>query len=213
MSDGFGNGLDGRVSDAAAVTAALEQELAQLQATMRDTGRDVGNLQRSISSGLRRAIDGLVFDGDKLSDVFRTVGKSMVDAAYSAALKPVTSHVGGLLAQGVESVIGGLLPFSAGGAFTQGRVMPFASGGVVNGPVGFPMRGGGRGLMGEAGPEAIMPLARGPDGKLGVRAGVGAAPVTVIMNISTPDVQGFQRSRSQIAAEMGRALGQGQRNR
>ena len=65
--------------------------------------------------------------------------------------------------------------------------------------------------MGEAGPEAIMPLARGPDGKLGVRSGAGAAP-TVIMNITTPDVQGFERSQSQIAARMGRALSLGQRN-
>ena len=76
----------------------------------------------------------------------------------------------------------------------------------------FPMRGG-LGLMGEAGPEAIMPLARGPDGKLGVRGGGGSAPVNVVINIQTPDVEGFQRSQSQIAAQMGRLLGQGQRNR
>ena len=66
--------------------------------------------------------------------------------------------------------------------------------------------------MGEAGPEAIMPLTRGPDGKLGVR-GAGGGGSTVVMNISTPDVQGFQRSRSQIAAQMSRALGKGDRNR
>ena len=66
--------------------------------------------------------------------------------------------------------------------------------------------------MGEAGPEAIMPLARGRDGKLGVRGG-GSGATTVIMNISTPDVQGFQRSQSQIAAQMSRALSNGNRNR
>jgi hypothetical protein len=36
--------------------------------------------------------------------------------------------------------------------------------------------------------------------------------VNVVMNISTPDVQGFRRSQSQIAAQMGRVLGSGQRN-
>jgi phage-related minor tail protein len=70
------------------------------------------------------------------------------------------------------------------------------------------------GLMGEAGPEAIMPLTRGPDGKLGVRAQLsGAGPVTVVMNISTPDSASFQRSQSQIAAQMSRALSRGVKNR
>ena len=90
--------------------------------------------------------------------------------------------------------------------------MPFASGGVVSGPVRFPMRGG-TGLMGEAGPEAIMPLSRGSDGRLGVRTEGGGRPVQVVMNISTPDVDGFRRSGTQVAAQMSRALGRGQRIR
>jgi lambda family phage tail tape measure protein len=117
-----------------------------------------------------------------------------------------------MLSGGVNALFGGMLGFADGGSFTQGRVTPFATGGVVNGPVAFPMRGG-LGLMGEAGPEAIMPLSRGPDGKLGVRAAGGSQPVTVVMNIHTPDVQGFQRSQSQIAARMSRALSMGARNR
>jgi lambda family phage tail tape measure protein len=90
-------------------------------------------------------------------------------------------------------------------------VMPFAQGGIVSTATGFGMRGG-MGLMGEAGPEAIMPLARGPDGKLGVKGGASGG-TTVVMNITTPDVQGFQRSQSQIAAQLSRALNAGNRNR
>jgi hypothetical protein len=45
-----------------------------------------------------------------------------------------------------------------------------------------------------------------------VQAGGGGA-VNVVMNITTPDVAGFERSRGQIAAQLSRALGQGQRNR
>lgn len=61
-----------------------------------------------------------------------------------------------------------------GAAFGAGGVRAFAAGGVVNEPTGFAYTGG-MGVMGEAGPEAIMPLRRGADGKLGV----GTAPVTV----------------------------------
>ncbi|MEO1025805.1 MAG: phage tail tape measure protein, partial [Pseudomonadota bacterium] len=75
-----------------------------------------------------------------------------------------------------------------------------------------PMRGG-TGLMGEAGPEAIMPLSRGADGKLGVRSEGGGRPVQIVMNIQTQDAQSFQRSQSQIAAQMDRALSRSIRNR
>jgi phage-related minor tail protein len=73
---------------------------------------------------------------------------------------------------------------------------------------------GGQGLMGEAGPEAILPLSRGPDGRLGVQsAGASGRGMSVVMNVSTPDVQGFQRSQAQIAAQVNRVLARGQRNR
>ncbi|MFN3295032.1 MAG: phage tail tape measure protein, partial [Gemmobacter sp.] len=74
-----------------------------------------------------------------------------------------------------------------------GAVKPFASGGIIGTPTYFPLRSGGVGLAGEAGPEAIMPLARGPDGRLGVAAsGGGGARITV--NIATPDANSFRRS-------------------
>jgi phage-related minor tail protein len=46
------------------------------------------------------------------------------------------------------------------------------------------MGGGQTGLMGEAGPEAIMPLKRGPDGKLGVEAAGGGGAVTIQQNFN-----------------------------
>lgn len=205
------DGLRDSLSDAAAMTATFDAELKRMRLALAETGKDVKTLERGLSSGLKRAFDGVVLDGMKASDALRTVANSMIKTTYNAAIKPVTDHFGGLMAQGVGGLMQGVLPFENGGGFAQGRVMPFAKGGVVSGPMMFPMRGG-TGLMGEAGPEAIMPLARGSDGKLGVRAEAGR-PVTVVMNISTPDVQSFQRSQSQIAAQMGRALSRGQRNR
>lgn len=194
-----------------ALTEAFESQLSRMKATLSDTTRDLGTLERGFSGGLRRAFDGLVFDGRSLSDALATVGDAMSRTVYNNAMKPVTDHFGGILAGGVNALVAGMMPFENGAAFSQGRVMPFAKGGVVTGPTNFAMRGG-TGLMGEAGPEAIMPLSRGTDGKLGVKA-QGGGSVNVIMNIATPDVAGFQRSQSQIAASMSRALGRGQRNR
>lgn len=68
--------------------------------------------------------------------------------------------------------------FAKGGAFSGG-VQFFANGGVVNRPTAFGMAGGGMGVMGEAGPEAIMPLRRGPNGSLGVQAHGSAAGVVI----------------------------------
>lgn len=204
--------LETSLGGAGAMTAAFNAELRNMQATVADLGTDVNVLSRGISGGLRKAFDGLVFDGMRLSDALRTVAQSMIDAAYNAAIRPVTNHLGGLVGAAVGGVMNGFLPFANGAAFSQGRVTPFATGGIVTGPVSFPMRGG-MGLMGEAGPEAIMPLRRGADGRLGIEARGNAAPVNITMNISTPDAASFQRSQSQIAAQMSRALSRGQRHR
>ncbi|WP_155038538.1 phage tail tape measure protein [Paracoccus litorisediminis] len=200
------------ISDSGQVTAAFEQELSRLRESMLFTGREVNSLSSGISSGLRRAFAGLVLDGAKLSDALQTVARSMVDTAFSLAMKPVNQALAGAISEGVTGLVSGAMPFADGGAFTQGRVMPFAKGGVVGSPTYFPMRGA-TGLMGEAGPEAIMPLRRGADGKLGVASAGGGRPVNVTFNISTPDVAGFQRSQSQMAAQLGRVLAQGERNR
>ncbi|MEM6587220.1 MAG: phage tail tape measure protein [Pseudomonadota bacterium] len=203
--------LDARLGQASDMAAAFNSELSKMREAFAVTGQDVATLERGFSRGLTRAIRGAVLDGDSLSTSLDTLANSMINAAFNAAVRPVSNHVGGLLGDGLSNLIGGILPFEKGAPFSQGRVQPFASGGIVHSPTHFPMRGG-MGLMGEAGPEAIMPLTRGADGKLGVAASGGRA-VNVTMNISTPDVDGFRRSRAQIAAQLGRAIGAGNRNR
>jgi phage-related minor tail protein len=88
-------------------------------------------------------------------------------------------------------------------------VKPFASGGVIGAPTYFPLMQGGVGLAGEAGPEAIMPLRRGPDGRLGVAGAGGGNSITV--NIATPDADSFRRSESYVTGQIARAVARGQR--
>ena len=203
--------LEATLSGTTGMVGAFEGELSRMRETMMFTGREVNVLSSGIGGGLRRAFDGLVFDGAKLSYALKSVAKSLADTVYGIAMKPMQNALGGAIASGLSGILGGMMPFEKGGSFSQGRVMPFAKGGVVSQATPFAMRGG-QGLMGEAGPEAIMPLARGADGRLGVQTSGGRA-VTVVLNITTPDVQGFQRSQSQIAAQAQRMLSRGQRNR
>ena len=74
---------------------------------------------------------------------------------------------------------GGL--YANGGVLAHGTVMPFAQGGVVERPTLFPMARG-YGLMGEAGPEAVLPLKRLSSGRLGVEAAGGTQVIVNIIN-------------------------------
>jgi phage-related minor tail protein len=214
--DALGDGADAlndSLAGAANMAAGFDSELRRVKDAFAATGRDAAKMETSLSRGLGKALEGVTFDGVRLSDAMQGLAASMARTGYSAATKPVTEALGGSIADGVGRIFSGILPFADGASFAQGRVMPFAKGGVVAGPTTFPMRGG-TGLMGEAGPEAIMPLTRTPDGKLGVRSAAGgSAPVRVVMNIQTPDADSFRRSQGQIAAAMGRALSRGHKNR
>ena len=192
------------------VSRAFRSEMEVMTASMSQATRQAQGLSKTVGSSLKTAFDHLIVDGKALSDVMGGLGRNLASRSFSKAITPMANALGGAVEGGVQSLISGLLPFAKGGVLGGGRVRPFASGGVVDGPSAFAMRGG-LGLMGEAGPEAIMPLARGADGKLGVRGGQSGT-VHITMNISTPDVEGFQKSRGQIAAQLSRAVARGNRN-
>lgn len=87
-----------------------------------------------------------------------------------------------------------------GNVYAQNGIQPFAMGGIVNKPTLFRYADGGAGrfgLMGEAGPEAIIPLKRGRDGKLGV-AGGGSVAVTVNVDAQGTKVQGDNNQGQQL---------------
>lgn len=184
-------------------TVAIDADTTKLQQELASAAR----FGRQFGSALTTAFQGVALRGRDLGDVLRSLTLSLSRMALQAAFRP--------LEKGVASLVGGAL--SGGVAFAKGGVVqnalpvPFASGGVIASPVTFPLAGGRTGLAGESGPEAIMPLARGSDGKLGVRA-QGGGGVSVTVNVSTPDAESFRRSETQVAAMLARAVAMGQRN-
>ena len=101
--------------------------------------------------------------------------------------------------------------------------LKFARGGIVDSPTPFKFAAGGSvqsGLMGEAGPEGILPLERGPGGKLGVHASGGGGSTTVTVNhynnfgsgVSPSQfAQGLAQNREQTKAEISDQIRRGSR--
>lgn len=181
-----------------------------------DTTRALGELA-DLSGLFGRALSGAfraaAVDGRKLDDVLRDLAERLSDRALTAAFRPLESALGaGLngLFGSLTAGLSGALPFAAGGVIAGGRPLPFAEGGVVERATLFPLAGRA-GLMGEAGAEAILPLARGPDGRLGVASGDHARPIHVTFNVTTPDAESFTRSEAQIGGMLARAVGRGRR--
>ncbi|CAJ2333700.1 phage tail tape measure protein [Brucella abortus] len=73
------------------------------------------------------------------------------------------------------------------------------------------MGNGSLGLAGEAGAEAILPLARGSDGRLGIATGGGSKPVQVVFNMTSPDASSFRKSEAQLATMLAGAVRRGAR--
>ena len=121
----------------------------------------------------------------------RDLTKGLADAiVYGRSLSDVLNNIFRQLASSMlQKLIFGWLPFEKGGVINQGKLQPFARGGIVASPTIFPMANGA-GLMGEAGPEAIMPLKRTSSGELGVKA-EGAGVTNITMNINAVDANSF----------------------
>jgi phage-related minor tail protein len=159
--------------------------------------RRVSDLADSVGRSLTNAFRGAILDGRSLKSVLAEVSRAFADIALRAALKPL-----GLLVSGaVEGLFNAANP-ALGGA------MPFAKGGVVSTPTYFPT-GKGLGVAGEAGAEAILPLARGGDGRLGVAGGGGTINVT--FNVTASDPRSFAASEAELSAMLLRAVRRGTR--
>ena len=180
-----GKQIAGLVRQIEAETEAQEQVRQAVEAR----SQALDNLYQAGADGLLSVVDGSV----KAEDAVKKLIIQLALAAAQAAILgsgPLSGLFGG---GGFGSLFGGILGglfgggggalggfsigsfYAKGGAFDpSGEITAFAKGGVVDRATVFPFAKG-IGLMGEAGPEAIMPLRRGRDGRLGVSAHAPAA--------------------------------------
>ena len=172
---------------------SFSRELSDVSVELERIENLADGVARSISVGFR----GALLDGKSLKSLLGDIAHSFSDIALKAAIKPFGDMIGGM----VGNLFAGTNP-------TLGSVTPFAKGGVIASPSYFPM-GQGLGLMGEAGAEAIMPLSRGSDGRLGVAGGGGAVNVT--FNVTASDARSFAASEAEISAMLLRAVKRGTR--
>ena len=101
---------------------------------------------------------------DLASSILQDISKMLIQFATLRLAKAAV----GMFADGGAFGSSGLLALAKGGAFNTHSIQYYANGDIFNKPTAF-RHAGGLGVMGEAGPEAVMPLTRGPSGKLGVQ--------------------------------------------
>lgn len=186
------------------VNVEVDLELNGADRALDELTRKANSFGSALSSAMKQA----TVESRSLEDVLRHLGNRMIAITLDAGMAPLE----GLMGNAIASLTGGLrnvLPFARGGV--PGRVTGFADGGVVAEPSYFAMPDSNVGLMGEAGAEAIMPLRRGPDGRLGVASAGAAPPVQVTFNVSTQDAASFAKSEAQVTAMLARAVRRGRR--
>jgi len=133
---------------------------------------------------------GNMFGGGKNKFDINAPGKIMSDSALDAAGVYTDWSIG---------------TNALGNAYGKNGIVPFYKGGIVNSPTLFPFSKG-TGLMGEAGPEAIVPLKRGRDGKLGIAGGGGATTVNVSVDAKGTKVEGDGKQMDRLGRMLGSAI-------
>ena len=200
---GATNGMvtySGSVAEPIALTERLDSVISDLNGSLakvpETTSAAIPALQEvgdTISNSIGNGIRGLINGTQSLADAFKSMAADVVASLFDVLVTQrlvadAQTLLGGLFGGG-GGLLGGLfggLSTAIGGGLQSPRptLRPFADGGVINSPTIMPIGGGGMGLAGEAGPEAILPLERGSNGKLGVRSSGGGGDRTVNQHIT-----------------------------
>jgi hypothetical protein len=151
----FGPAQEAELRGTLALIAADKERQRVFEEAEQQRKQLVGFMESTLEGGFMAMVDGT----KSVKDAFRDMARDIIKELYRV-----------LVVKRLVGAISNFKLFADGGAFSGGsQIQAYADGGVVGGPTYFPMAGGKTGLMGEAGPEAIMPLKRGSNGKLGVQ--------------------------------------------
>jgi hypothetical protein len=197
---GAGRAAGGALTAAADTAKAAWEATAEAVGAAAEKSREIAQgLAQDITGPIKEALKSGEFSWETFAGAISRIAQNLATRLIELAFKPIetallNAFMGGG-AGGGSGILGSLFGFARGGVFAGGdELTAFAKGGVVNRPTLFPFAKG-MGLMGEAGPEAILPLRRGKGGRLGVEmSGDGAAPAaqmsTRIINVLDPSVVG-----------------------
>jgi phage-related minor tail protein len=189
-----------------ATGAFATQDLNQVRTSL----EGINLSSQKVSQSLAKTFASAIVAGKSFDQTLQGVLASLSKMALTSALQPVTQGITSSLNSLISGMLGGLTGGAASATSVASQVQPFADGGVVAQPTFFGSNGG-LGLMGERGAEAILPLARGPGGQLGVVSQGQAGGANITVNITTPDVNSFHQSQVQVAGALARAVVRGQR--
>ena len=196
-----------KLEEAVAALNKAESPLESFRSGLQKVFQEAMNLNEALATAGVQAVQQF---GDAFAD-FVATGKSSFAELTQSILQDLSRMLAtAALFKGLSLIPGvggflGLPGFADGGVIAKNKIVPFAYGGIVNKPTLFPMANGA-GLMGEAGPEAIMPLRRGRDGKLGVEASGGVGNVVVNVDASGSRVQGDQPNAKALGSAIGAAV-------
>lgn len=195
---GAGRGAGQALREAADTARGAWEATAEAVRAAQERSREIAQgLAQDIVGPIKEALQSGEFTWETFASAISRIAQNLANRLIELAFKPIENA----LMRAFSGMGGGggffasLFGFARGGAFAGGHELTaFARGGVVNRPTVFPFSRG-IGLMGEAGPEAILPLRRGRDGRLGVE--MNSAPAqpaqdmsTRIINVLDPSVVG-----------------------
>jgi len=172
---------------------------SQMQSKLKTFTDSIKTVQESMADVVVKGIKGM----EDALVTFVTTGKlSFRSLANSIIADMARVAIQQMITKPFTNFLDGLFGNANGNAFVDGKVEKYAYGGVVKKPTLFPMANG-MGLMGEAGAEAILPLRRGSNGKLGVQStGGGFGNIVVNVDASGSSVEGSQEG----GRELGRVI-------